>query len=776
MPTPFPCPSPEFLKELLLGRLAGAEAKPLVEHLEVCDACQTSVQGLDAEDTLVQAIRGQTRLSVSDYPVIDQLIGRVSGLVVPVDENYCAVFDPPGSPDELGRLGPYRILRVLGTGGMGLVFQAEEQPLGRLVALKIIKPSLAAHPTVRERFLREARAIAAIDDERIVPIYHVGEERGIPYIAMQLLDGQTVEQQLREFEQASGRRVLPVADAVHIGIEVAHGLAAAHARGVIHRDVKPGNIFLKGPAPFAVRLLDFGLARGIDEELSLTQPGTVAGTRAYVAPEQIAGGPIDPRCDLYGLGCTLYRLTVGRTPLALEGLVMQPGAGREGIVPPRDVNPEVPGELSDFILQLLANAPTQRPPSARAVAERLVEIGRRLASGGTQASKSIPARMPALGGRRRQMAMLTAAGLTLACGSVAIVEMNNDREGEATATVLPQPGLRPAVTDPFEAWEHEAAALPREQQVAAVANKLKELNPGFDGQLTHRFEGRRIVELHFFTDRVTDIRPVRALRDLEFLVCRGSEASKGQLVDLSPLHDLRSLIYIDVSANRVQNLWPLRGLSLREVVIWANPVQSLEPLRGMRLTAVDLRWTFVADLSPIENQPVTRLIAVAHYLTNLEPLGSMPLEEVQCQFRPERHEKILRNIKTLRRINGQPVDDFWREFDARREWLGPWVARTAALPAEDQVQEVESRLREHNTGFNEPVAHRIEGGRVISLEFCTDNVTDISALRALTKLTRLAACGSGQDKGFLFDLDPIRELPLEELECGGNDVCPNSGR
>jgi Leucine-rich repeat (LRR) protein len=361
-------------------------------------------------------------------------------------------------------------------------------------------------------------------------------------------------------------------------------------------------------------------------------------------------------------------------------------------------------------------------------------------------------------------------GVTLASVAVALTRGASDREAGKKTAVPSHAGQGAVEPESFDAWRRQVAALPGEQQVEAVAEKLKELNPGFDGQVGRRYEGGRAVELHFFTDSVTDIRPLGVLRDLEFLVCRGSAASKGQLADLSPLHALPSLIYLDVSANRVDNLWPLRGLSLRELIIWANGVQNLEPLRGMRLAALDLRWTFVSDLTPIENQPVTRLLGAAHFLMNLEPLKSMHLEEVQCQFRVERHEPILRNIRTLRRINGRPADEFWKEFDARRAWLGPWIARTAMLPAEEQVAEVEARLREHNPAFHEPMLHSIENGEVVSLEFCTDNVTDISAVRALTKLKRLSVCGSGQDKGYLYDLDPLRELPLEVLECGGNDV------
>jgi serine/threonine protein kinase len=144
---------------------------------------------------------------------------------------------PPQAADELGRLGPYRVLKVLGAGAMGVVFQAEDPHLRRPVALKVMRPSLAASPEFHRRFLREARLAAAIEHEHIVTVYQVGEDRGFPFLAMQLLRGRTLEDRL---ERAGGR--LPLAEVLRVGREIAEGLAAAHARGLVHRDIKPANV------------------------------------------------------------------------------------------------------------------------------------------------------------------------------------------------------------------------------------------------------------------------------------------------------------------------------------------------------------------------------------------------------------------------------------------------------------------------------------------------------------------------------------------------------
>jgi serine/threonine protein kinase len=219
---------------------------------------------------------------------------------------------PARAPDEIGRLGPYRVLRVLGQGGMGVVFQAEDVRLKRLVALKAMLPDMARRPEARERFLREARAAAAVEHDRIVPIHQVDEDRGVPYIAMPLLKGLSLE----DFLQKKAAKGVPLAPAevCKIGREIAQGLAAAHERGLVHRDVKPANVWLDRSAGGRVKILDFGLALLTERvgDRHITQSGVILGTPAYMAPEQAQGGKVDARADLFSLGssctgCALVR-------------------------------------------------------------------------------------------------------------------------------------------------------------------------------------------------------------------------------------------------------------------------------------------------------------------------------------------------------------------------------------------------------------------------------------------------------------------------------------
>ncbi len=271
---------------------------------------------------------------------------------------------PPLGPGEIGRLGPYRILKILGAGGMGVVFQAEDPGLRRLVALKAMLPTLAASASARERFLREARSAAAVEHDHIVAVYQVGEDRGVPYLAMPLLRGEPLDARLKRDKR------LPLADVLRIARETAAGLEAARQRGMIHRDIKPANLWLE-EGTGRVKILDFGLARTADDEGHLTQQGAILGTPAYMAPEQ-AGGKTDHRADLFSLGCVIYRMATGEQPFkGTDAISMLMAVAADAPRPPAAINPRIPPALSELILRLLAKKPEQRPASAQAVVEAI---------------------------------------------------------------------------------------------------------------------------------------------------------------------------------------------------------------------------------------------------------------------------------------------------------------------------------------------------------------------------------------------------------------------
>jgi serine/threonine protein kinase len=277
----------------------------------------------------------------------------------------------PVLPDEIGRLGPYRVLARIGVGGMGLVFRAEDPTLRRLVALKVMLPQFTADPMARARFLREARAAAAVEHDHIVPIFQVGEDRGVPYLAMPLLKGESLAARLK----ATGP--LPLFHAVRIAREVAEGLAAAHAVGLIHRDVKPSNIWLEGDLR-RVRILDFGLAQVVGPgktESSRLLDQDVVGTPAYMSPEQAGTEAIDGRSDLFSLGVVLYQMVSGRLPFKSgTAIVTLTSIATDPPLPPVELNPDLPPDLNSLILSLLAKRPEDRPTSAADVARRLADL------------------------------------------------------------------------------------------------------------------------------------------------------------------------------------------------------------------------------------------------------------------------------------------------------------------------------------------------------------------------------------------------------------------
>ena len=221
---------------------------------------------------------------------------------------------PPRDEGELGWLAHYRVRRLVGEGGIGLVFLAEDTQLSRPVALKVIKPEMAGARGVQSRFVREAQATAAIKHDHIVTIYQVGRDNDILFLAMEYLQGQSLQRWLERGRKPSVDLVL------RIGREIAAGLAAAHRHGLIHRDIKPANIWLEAPSG-RVKILDFGMARSQRDDVQITHSGTVVGTPAYMAPEQALGETVSAGSDLFSLGCVLYRLCTGRLPFEGETIL-----------------------------------------------------------------------------------------------------------------------------------------------------------------------------------------------------------------------------------------------------------------------------------------------------------------------------------------------------------------------------------------------------------------------------------------------------------------------
>ncbi len=809
-----PCPSKKLLSELIDGRVVEPELSSYANHLESCEDCQNEVQNLRSDDTLVSSLRGESSPTERLMQTIPDLLmrtlkqipstdsaarisysglcqsgqGRAEGVLI--DDLGLSFLVPPELPDEIGRLGRYRVLRVLGRGGMGAVFLAEDPTLGRLVALKLMLPRVASIPAAYDRFMREAKAAASLKNDHIVTVYQVDEFKGVPFLAMELLSGDSLDQALQE------GRSFSIAESILIARDVARGLMGAHEKGLVHRDIKPANLWLEETQHGVrrVKILDFGLASAEVDDVHLTQIGTIIGTPAYMAPEQArANGKIDGRADLFSLGCVLYQLCTGEIPFKSEttvGTLM--ALAINSPIPPSEKNSLVPVELSELTMQLLEKEPSQRPQSAREVIDRLADIQRAIDSGTATTIGVSPSRVVRAERTPVKRKLLVAGGWLIAAmlffvagvfywqtpdGRIVRIESNDpsiklgfeDDELKVTGAYDKPLRLKPGKvklkivktltdgkelefeTDKLVVRKGDRIGLMIEvldsevrivqdgkgvldampliapaEQYEALVDAMRAANPGFDGAMVPRFEKGHLVSIDFKTDKVTDINPLRELKHLRGLRMVGNGAPDQGLADLSPIQGLPLTgLYIynnarlrDLSPVKnmqleelhtdgcpIANLGPLTGMPLRILWTWSWTGSDLSPLQGMPLTQLNIggngkpmdltplkdapleylccNFSEVSDLSPLEGMPLKRLLCENTLVSDLNPIAGAPLEEffadgsqitdfsalrdmpltwVKFDIVSDRDLEILRDIKTLVRINDQRAQDFLREF------------------------------------------------------------------------------------------------------------------
>jgi serine/threonine protein kinase len=316
--------------------------------------------------------------------------------------------------------GRYRLGERIAAGGMGAVHRGVDQVLGRPVAVKVLKRELADDPTFLERFRREARAAAAVAHPGVAGVYDYGELGDQPFIVMELVEGETLAERL------ASRGRLGWREALAIGEQVARALAAAHAHGLVHRDVKPANVLLGSDGH--AKVVDFGIAQAA-QAATLTASGVVLGSADYVAPEQARGGHVGPGADLYSLGCVLFEAVTGQTPYTGANAVAIATQHVSGPVPdPLVRRPDLPAPVAALIARALAKDPADRFPSAAAMADALAAAR---AAGGTAAG----------GGPTRVLPVAP------------------------PAPTAPGPGTPPTPPAP---WALATAARPRRRAVAAV--------------------------------------------------------------------------------------------------------------------------------------------------------------------------------------------------------------------------------------------------------------------------------------------------------------------
>ncbi|MSR57654.1 MAG: serine/threonine protein kinase [Planctomycetaceae bacterium] len=367
--------NPDAISLLLDDRLADDERTAVETHLDGCPDCRERLERQAAEPGLwaeardflssvddVSSAEGQVRPGEmsADSSAGGHGAWRDDADLARVD-HIQSYLGPTDDPRMLGRFGGYEIAGIIGCGGMGVVLKGLDVALNRFVAIKALAPHLATSAAARLRFAREARAAAAVVHENVIAIHAVSEANGLPYLVMPYVRGTSLQKRL----DAQGR--LTTIEILRIGMQAAAGLAAAHAQGLVHRDIKPGNILLEDGVE-RLTITDFGLARAADDA-SLTRSGVIAGTPQFMSPEQARGDSIDRRSDLFSLGSVLYSLCTGHPPFRAEtsyGVLRRITDDRQR--PIREVNPEIPEWLSAIIDTLLAKKPGDRYSSAEEVA------------------------------------------------------------------------------------------------------------------------------------------------------------------------------------------------------------------------------------------------------------------------------------------------------------------------------------------------------------------------------------------------------------------------
>lgn len=366
------CPTDEELRRVAHATDSATIDTQLVAHLDRCSACrrrlESLTQGSDIEGTSWSELAIAPPNSANLLATIDALSSRktAAGLARSKRHSDLEPWIAASSTDGVPTLDNFILLECVGRGGMGIVFRALEPVRNRIVALKAMLPELARDDRSRARFLREARAIAAVRHPNVVALHSVSEIDGLPYLTMEFIEGASLE------ELMIGGQRMPPDEIIRIGAAVAAGLAACHERGVVHRDIKPSNVLLNS-ADGSIKITDFGLA-AVASTPTLTQSGYLSGTPDYVAPERLTiGSETDERSDLFSLGCLLYTMAAGEAPFGGETpLITLHRIATENPTSLRQRNPQAPSELVKTIAALMAKSPQHRPSSANEARQMLL--------------------------------------------------------------------------------------------------------------------------------------------------------------------------------------------------------------------------------------------------------------------------------------------------------------------------------------------------------------------------------------------------------------------
>jgi serine/threonine protein kinase len=548
----------------------------------------------------------------------------------------------------------YEILRELGRGGMGAVYEARQLALQRIVALKILPPHLAGEEGFVARFQSEAIAAANVNHANIVQVFTAGESEGIEYIAMEFIEGETIQQRLKRL----GR--LPLTEALDIAYHVAAALDHAwQTAQLIHRDVKPDNIFLAHNG--TVKLGDFGLAKILREgTTSATVTGFVMGSAHFMSPEQARGQrDLDARADIYSLGCTLHYMMTGRT--VFEGpdfvSVMYKHVNEEP-APIQTLLPHCPVGVNRLLTKMLAKDREQRPQSYAELLEEVVHA-RDEARVWEHSDERQRRRMSQPAAPRRSSGWTYAMAVLAAVVLVAsyVYGKRAERPSRASVSLM--------LSDPSDRRDfiRRVEKLPADERIERVMVKLREANPNFVGLEDYSVKGGVVTDLTLPSVGLQNLWPLCALQHLSVLNIAGDPAARrrGTVTDLSALAEL-PIEELNISWTAVEDLRPLAKTPLKILRAANTRVRNIAPLQGLPLTELDLAFTEVADLTSLKGMPLTELRLNDTKVRDLSPLRGLPLQTVTFDARMLRSQAgVINSWTQLETINGAPV----RTLDGR---------------------------------------------------------------------------------------------------------------
>jgi serine/threonine-protein kinase len=343
--------STDLIEQFLTDEMCADTRQAFERHLDECDTCCEELEQLSAGHDWWNEVR--CFLSSADGTIVER--------PTDISLDFLAATD---DPRMLGRFAGYEISGVVGQGGMAIVLKGFDPALNRYSAIKVLAPHFASSGAARERFAREAQAAAAVIHENVIAIHGVGESNNLPYLIMPYVRGESLQKRIDKFG------VLSVEEILRISLQTARALAAAHEQGLVHRDVKPGNILLPDGVE-RVMITDFGLARAADDA-SLTRSGVIAGTPQYMSPEQARGEATDARSDLFSLGTVMYVMATGRLPFRAPtpfGVLRKITDHEPRAI--RELNPVLPDWLCRVVEKLHSKSAGDRYESATEVAKIL---------------------------------------------------------------------------------------------------------------------------------------------------------------------------------------------------------------------------------------------------------------------------------------------------------------------------------------------------------------------------------------------------------------------